>query len=267
MKIAIYQPHHDQSQKLTPEFQGVLNPNIDDNDWHIQNYLGVCKIAETQKMDYWGTFNSDWQNLIPGYSANDIINHVNENPDNDVYVFTAFSFLDANIYNVWEQGQWCHPEIIKLASSILNKMGYDPDLVKQPMTFAEMSYGQCIIGNKKFWDGWCEFLDKMSEAMFELSDYEKEILNSNADKANTKDNYVPYLVERMLATYLLINRDELSVMPHLDNYEKTLGPELLGRVQDKYNAVADDDQEAIANWVATRRLETGCFDWATYWRT
>ena len=103
MKITIYQPHHDQSQNLTPEFQGVLNPNIDDSDWHIQNYLGVCKIAETQDMDYWGTFNSNWQNLIPGYSASDIINHVNENPDHDVYVFTAYSFLDANIYNVWEQ--------------------------------------------------------------------------------------------------------------------------------------------------------------------
>ncbi len=206
----------------------------------------------------------DRKNLLPGMSVEDIQAFVNDNPDNDVYTFTAYSFLDAHAYNVWEHGQWCHPEIINIMNQVLPLMGLPEFIITQPMTLNEMSYGQCFLGNSKFWTGYLEFLNKFVIACDKLPAEHKELLESQADIQNPQ-NYVPYILERLLATYLMLEKNNLNIMPCSDVYEKNLNSGLLARIQQKYDAVEDNDTEALKQWVATRQLNPGNTDWASDW--
>ena len=264
-KFNIYQPYRtDQEITLTEnEFIPILN-NSDSDFWHYDNYKTMQALAAKAKCKLWGCFDLKWKNLLPGMSVEDIQAFVNDNPDNDVYTFTAYSFLDAHAYNVWEHGQWCHPKIINIMNQVLPLMGLPEFIITQPMTLNEMSYGQCFLGNSKFWTGYLEFLNKFVIACDKLPAEHKELLESQADIQNPQ-NYVPYILERLLATYLMLEKNNLNIMPCSDVYEKNLNSGLLARIQQKYDAVEDNDTEALKQWVATRQLNPGNTDWASDW--
>jgi hypothetical protein len=263
--MKIYQPYTDRPETLIQDDTFVGLENTQDNPfWHYQNNKKVAELAAGQ--DLTGHFHRNWIDMLPGTSAMDIVKHVQDNPGYDVYTFSAHAFLDSNIYNEWEQGQWCHKEIITLAEAILDKMGLDKNIVHEPMTICELSFGQCVIGNEKFWSGYSKFLTDATDAINSLNDYMNSLLYSDADPNQPGNPYHSFIFERLLATYLLINRDHLEVLPYLDYYERVLPEQNILRIQQKYDAVINQDVQALAEWVDNRTLQSGNFDWARFWR-
>jgi len=264
-KINIYQPYRTESELAQTENEFIPVLNKDDNPfWHYNNYKNMQKLAIKAKSNLWGCFGLNWRELLPGFTVENVHNYINENPDNDVYTFTAYSFLDGQAYNVWEQGQWCHPKIVTIMDSILPLMGLSADIITQPMTLNEMSYGQCFIGNTKFWTGYLKFLDNFVAACDKLAPEDKALLNSQAD-GQSSESYVPYILERLLATYLMLEKTNLNIMPCSDIYERYLNDEMLSRIQQKYDAVEENDTEALQQWVATRQINPGNYNWAGDW--
>jgi hypothetical protein len=263
--MQIYQPYTDNLQSLFQDdvFVGLENTQ-DTPFWHAQNNKRVAQLSQGQPLT--GHFHRNWMEMLPGTSAADIIKHVEDNPGYDVYTFSAHAFLDSNIYNEWEQGQWCHKEIITLAEAIMSKMGMDKAIIQEPMTIVELSFGQCVIGNEKFWSGYNKFLCDATDAMDNLNDYMHNLLHSDADPNQPGNPYHSFIFERLLATYLLVQRKELDVLPYLDYYERVLPEQNILRIQQKYDAVMNQDSLALDEWLDTRTLQSGNFDWARFWR-
>ena len=264
-KINIYQPYRTEAELTQTEDDFIPVLNKDDSPfWHYNNYKNMQQLATKAKSKLWGCFGLNWKELIIGFTPDDIQSYIDDNPNNDVYTFTAYCFLDVQAYNVWEQGQWCHPEIINIMNKIFPLMNLPEVIVTQPMTLNEMSYGQCFVGNSKFWTGYLKFLDKFVTACDKLPAEDKVLLTSQADNQSS-ESYVPYILERLLATYLMLEKTNLNIMPCSDIYEKNLNDAMLTRVQQKYDAVEENDTEALKQWVATRQINTGNYNWAGDW--
>ena len=93
MKIKIYQPYyeHNQLDFLDKEFE-PLN-NIENSVPHLREYpinLRCRELAIQGGIDLWGSFSWRWKEKLPGYTARDVIDRIENNPGYDVYFFNGF---------------------------------------------------------------------------------------------------------------------------------------------------------------------------------
>jgi len=173
MSIKIYQAYYqeDQLPNLDPEFTPFDNTvNPVNNLYELYIYKQVRELAEKAGDEMWGVFSWQWKNKLQGPTAKQILDHVQKSKDAgaDVVIFNAYPWDEPEAYNVWEQGEWCHPGIAMLGARILDTMGEDYNLVMQPMDYTTYLAANYFVGNKVFWDGLLAFLDKFVAALDEL---------------------------------------------------------------------------------------------------
>jgi hypothetical protein len=264
MSIKIYQAyyHENQISHLDPEFTPYDNTeNPVKNLYELYIYHQVRQLAQSEGVDLWGVFSWQWKNKMPGVVASEVIQVANQGEQNGAgaIIFNAFPFDEVMAYNVWEQGEWCHPGICDLARQLLTIMGENPDLVCEPMDHRTYLTANYFIGDCKFWDGLLEFLDRFKAAIPLLSKECQEKLFSSAGYApNPKLDYTGFICERMISTYLVKELDNLdkrlfSVLPDwpLEQYKDK---PIVKLIDLKRYAVKNRDSSAMHEWNLIRPL-------------
>lgn len=248
MSTRIYQAYYQDSQKIhldpnfTP-FDNRVNPVSNLYERYI--YQQTAEISRRDNIDLWGTFSWQWRKKLIGPNSEDILNFINNNPGNDVYIFNPYPQLESISYNVWEQGEWCHPNIIHLSRAILNLMGEDPDLVEQPMTRETYLTANYFVATNIVWSGLLEFLDRYVLAISSLDETNTKLLLSSAGYGpNMSLNYTGFICERLISTYF-IKHPEFKIKPWA-------GPENLSDL--KMLAVKTKNKDSILEW---NRLRSG----------
>jgi hypothetical protein len=255
----------DQRSELDNEFtpfDNTANPVVNFHEYYI--YKQIYKEAAKTNEDLWGHFSWQWKKKIPKCTAEMIIETININQGADVYTFHPWPIDTAETWNVWEQGQWCHPNIITLAQQILPLMNLDPKIIQLPMGSREFLCGNYFVGNKQFWDRLLKFLDTFVDACENLNEPYRYILNQSAQyEPNIKLNYKGFLCERMISTFLLLNKD-LKVRPFLEIYNQTLIENYRKVVVFKDQAIENGDRASLELYVNDRPKPKG-YNWAKDW--
>ena len=214
MSTRIYQAFYrdDQLPLLDSEFTPYDNrANPVANLYEHYIYHQTAKLSKHDGIKMWGTVSWQWKNKLHGVSAQQLIDKINGDSNADVFIFNPFMHDEAVSFNVWEQGQWCHPYILHLGRKLLELMGEDPSLVEKPMTRETYLAANYFVGNEKFWDGLLDFLDRFVEAIPQLNDADAALLRSSAGYGpNGALDHSGFICERLISTYL-ISRNDLRI--------------------------------------------------------
>lgn len=248
MKIKIYQSYYDDShiEHLDQEFSPLDNRNSPTwylNEQPIQVRCYDLENSTEEKSDLWGLFSWAWKNKFTGLQAKDILNQINDNPGYDVYLFNPFGWLETISYNMWEQGESCHPHLIPLAAELFPLMGLSHDLLIQPMDCTNTCWGSYYVGNDKFWKEWMQFGEKYINSIPKLSPTTQQIHNSSANYKGF--DYFPFVYERLFSTFLLANKGKFNVYHYQHNSSTLEDPELRKL---KADAILEKNMDKLKEW-------------------
>lgn len=250
MSTRIYQAYYQDSQKihLDPNFTPFDNrTNPVSNLYERYIYQQTAEISRRDDIDLWGTFSWQWRKKLIGPNSEDILSFINNNPGNDIYIFNAYPQNEAISYNVWEQGEWCHPNIIHLSQRLLELMDENPELVEQPMTRETYLTANYFVATNTVWTGLLEFLDRFVLAISKLNNTDTQMLLSSANYGPNRNlDYTGFICERLISTYF-IKHPEFKIKPWA-------GSEHLSDL--KLLAVQTKNKELIVNW-NNKRHSTG----------
>jgi hypothetical protein len=250
MSIKIFQAYYREDQKefLEPEFTPFDNTNNPvKNLYEHYIYHQVYKQAVDQGLDKWGVFSWQWRKKLQHIEPNEILGIVGQLETTDVTIFNAYPNDELIAYNVWEQGEWSHPGIIDLGRKLLTIMGEHPDLVELPMGRDVYCAANYFVGNKKFWDGLLEFLDRFVKSIDHLNEEDTAKLYSSAGyEPNPNLDYTGFICERLISTYLLLNQKNL----HISAWVPYDHPDSA----DKHNAIVTGDRSAMFAWDFKREI-------------
>lgn len=267
-KINIYQLYfkEEHRQYLNPlyiPYDNTANPAPTLREYPLLK--DCCRLAIADGADLWGGVS--WNYRMKFSSGDRIIsddlfhNHIKANPGYDAYFFNPFTNHVPLVYNVWEQGQWCHPHIIAIMEKIYPLMGIDPKVLTIPQTRSNIFWGSMCIANKNFWNGYINHAEEFISAIQKLDPYTKYLYDGSTGYVDSTINYFSFIQERLMATYLA--NSGLKVMPFHINED--IAEDWVIQL----NALKDRGD--WTNWLITRneilpKIYPGNnIDWASWW--
>lgn len=275
--MKIFQAYYKEEQKtlldleFTP-YDNTANPVVNLHEYHIYNK--IYEEAQNTNEDLWGHFSWKWRTRIEGVSAQQIIDIINLDKSYDVYTFNPYPQQMIKYWNIWEQGQLCHPLILELTEKIFNDMGIDPLILQKPMGIEHYLCCNYFIGNKKFWDGLLLFLAKFVDVIDKFEGVWLEKLNTNADyRLNPDLNYRGFICERLIGTYLLMN-PQIKVRPFIElcqreihfnpSFEEILNLKQIGTVTKNRDSLRQylEKRPALVDPNGEGKV---CYNWGNDW--
>lgn len=268
MKFRIYQPFFDQSHLagLDREFEHVDHmdnpaPTLREHPINLKCY----DRAVAEGLDVWGMFSWKWRQKLPSLTAQAVIDYVADNPDYDIYFFNPFTEQEVYCYNVWEQGQWCHPAILEICEELFPAIGLDPELLYQPMACDTMCWANYYMGNKTFWDEWLALIDRYIKKLPQLSPRVQALHESGANYGPFPDlNYFAFIHERLFSTYLLANKHRFRIKAYHHGWQN-LGKDANIMRNLKLQAIEHHSKSMLEEWNRLRTPLVGGRNWGAEW--
>jgi len=264
MKLKIYQAYYDAAQKeqLDNEFtplDNTANPTPELVEYAIN--LKTQEMALAQGLDMWGTFSWRWKEKIRLLSAQDVVTRIENNPGYDVYFFNGYYDQTVLAYNVWEQGQWHHKNMLQICEYLFPKLGIDVTIMFQPMSEDHMVFACYCVATKEFWAG---FMDLTKRYYDEIEKFPAEIKALHDDNAAYPNGlsfgYFPFIHERLFSTYLFLNQHKFKVLPYHDGkaqFSVEAGLDKLSTL--KETALINQDTNLLDQWRQLRNQFTQNF--------
>lgn len=169
----IHQVYYNESQlpKLHPGFIPFNNiPNMDTPyrqfyEYPILKYLQL-KYVRDKYDGLWGyvswRFEEKLKSCRSHLTAKDYCNWIEKNPGYDFYHLNTLSCHLRNFnYNVFEQGEYCHPGMIDFFNRLINLRGWNFDLLNYDPQFSMTCH--YYVMTTKTWGDWLTFLDDTLE--------------------------------------------------------------------------------------------------------
>jgi hypothetical protein len=268
MNLKIFQAyyHNDQLPYLDKEFLTLNNTaNLDPRRREYPIFLQANTKAKELSLDYWGYVSWRWKQKLPGLTANDLLNLVSDNPGHDVYIFNPYAQYAVACINVWEQGLNCHPDIIQIMHHVCPKIGIDLRYLYQLQHPDTIYFGLYCVGNDKFWNGFLDLARRYDRCLTELPKHIQDAHESSARYTPHPDlGYFPFIHERLLTTYINMNKDKLKVF----SYQH--GKDQLGYLYDKFYflktmAIKYQSQEIYEEWKSLRKMINWSINNGEYW--
>jgi hypothetical protein len=212
-KIKIYQIFYSNQtfEALDPGFIPLDNsdgPKDWMEYWAIREYFLNNEVGLN---DLIGFFSPRFKEKT-GLESSHVFEHINNNPDADIYLFNPYYHLAAWHTNVFLQGEISHPGLIDLTNKLLQQIEIDIDTSKLIMSSLNTVFCNYFVANINFWKDWlstCEYI-------FSTSQKEKE---SGDIALSAKTNYLRgdyemqiFLIER-IASLLLADVKKWRICP------------------------------------------------------
>lgn len=139
-----------------------------------------------------------------GLNGSTFIDFINANPDYDVWFINPFPQYLYMSFNIWEQGEFFHPGLIKRASRVFSTAGMEIDLTAFPRSTAKtLSFSNFWAGTPKFWDRFMTDVNVLMRA----TDSIPEMLELAPYHLDQPAPYYPFFFERYFTTFLVRNPD------------------------------------------------------------
>lgn len=224
MNLRIYQAYYlpNQITSIDPNFVPYNNSQSQKHQYReYPIFLDIRERCINDNIDKWGYFSWKFKDKMPGLTSATIIKQIEDNPNNDVYFWNPFSNYAVTAFNVWEQGQFFHKDLLEIMEYIFPKIGIDKEYLYRPMLPEVIYFGLYCVGNKKFWDGFLNLAGRYHDCIDNLPDRIKDLHNGSAGYPNFPDLwYFPFIHERLLSTYLSLNYNDLSIYSYHHDYKK-----------------------------------------------
>jgi len=277
MKTKIWQLYfrNDQLPHLLPGFTPFDNTANLTPDLREYPLIKQCRdLALDEGIDLWGAIPWSWYDKCSLDHAG-FLTHIDRNPGYDVYFFNPFANHMPIVYNVWEQGQWCHPNMVAIMEEIFSLMGY-PNALYQPMSRADIFWGSVCIGNEKFWDQYFIFADRYIEAIDQLTPEGRRMHDGDTSYRGTSLTHFSFIQERLMSTFVSLNTNGLKIMPyqHCENFfgpEGTIGTKLFSLSMLKTIGIERREPYILNQWRHLRNqvkpmlYPNQNIDWAEKW--
>ncbi len=240
---------------LTP-FDNTANEKPELREYH--SFVKAIENGSTDGLDAWGFLGPRWEAKLK-YSADEIKYTIDQNPNNDVWIFNHARAINALTYNVWEQGEYHHKGLREVAGEILNTAGFDSSPLNAFMTERNTCYCSYFVARKEFWKDYINFLSRIIDAIDNLPEDVKKLYNSSANYARDNTlNMFPFLIERLFSTFLVLKHDKYKV--HAKPYDYSVYNNQVGDFTSTLyslnvlkNQVIEQESEILFNaWNAIR---------------
>jgi len=193
-------------------------PQLYETYWMLRLY----ESGSPKNCDYSGLFS--WRFFSKGkIPGSKFIEFVKKNPGFDVYFINPFPLLAYLFFNIWDEGEQCHPGLVNLSQSLMERAKY-------PISIADMGrndhntllYCNYWVGNINFWDTYMAFIQPLFSCCtnwnegdgpnpyFGLTVYE-----------GRRIPFFPFIFERLFSTLLFINNN-ITVCPFSRTFEEIL---------------------------------------------
>jgi hypothetical protein len=237
-------------------FDNTANEKPELREYH--SFVKATENGSTDGLDAWGFLGPRWEAKLK-YSADEIKRAIDENLENDVWIFNHARAVNSLTYNVWEQGEFFHKGLRKVAEEVLTVAGFDNSVINAFMTEHNTCYCSYFVARKEFWKDYIDFLSRIIVATDALPEDVKEIYNNSANYARDNTlNMFPFLVERLFSTFLVLRHSKYKVYakPYdYSVYESQVGEftRVLHSLNVLKNHVVEQDSEITFNaWNAIR---------------
>jgi hypothetical protein len=215
--VCFKQEHFDNLDKNFTPFN-----NMENKFPRMREYPLLLRAYEENKdnpdIDAWGLFGpkflKKWR--LP---SDTLVNAIENNPDNDIWLFNHARIISSITLNVWEQTEYLNG-MRTLAEYVFKKLEI-PAEVLRTMTYSDITvYCHYVVAKKSFWNEYIPFLKKIKYELDILPPNLKEILNRNANYHDDSNlNYFPFIIERMLTTFLVLNKKQFKIYADPYNFE------------------------------------------------
>jgi hypothetical protein len=126
---------------------------------------------------------------------------IDNNPDFDVWFVNPRPALFYLSYNIWEQGELCHPGLCERAAQVFKAANIEIDLGNFPRsTKGTLLFSNFWVGTARFWDLFMPFVEHISKHAEKIAG-----VTDQAFYFGIRTSYWPFLFERLFTTFLLIH--------------------------------------------------------------
>ena len=178
-----------------------------------------------------------------GLGAEQIAGFIDQQPDNDAYLFFPFTRDAACFLNVFEEGEFRHPGLLQLAQDYLEAVGLSLDLREFVTDFGAVAHTGYVIARPVFWKTWFD----LTEKVFELAESGNSALAQrlNAPSAGTPQATMKSLLTERIASLVLALDQQLRIAV-FDHAKLPLSDLGLLAYQDKLSALDGMKRDYLA---------------------
>lgn len=208
----LYQSYYNPAQLcgLDPEFTPLNNVDCPNPELRERPIFQTMHATAIDRI--YGYISWKWKEKIRNTSGKDLLAEINDNPDNDVYVFNPYPGLSAFEFNSWTHGERCHPGMLEIVEHAFPLMGLNPELIYQPMPSKIMFFGLYCAGIRVWWDEVLKLGDELLNAVSRMPSHVQDKYHSSANYApDPKLGFFPFIHERLLSTILQVNYKKFRI--------------------------------------------------------
>lgn len=247
MSVSVYQIQY------SDNVIGGFDPDFKKYDCRAHPESAKREIAHMQRFfneGIWKDNDSQYIGLVsPKFNekcklrGNEFIQWIESNPGYDVYFINPFPQLGYFHFNTWEQGEYWHPGLLKLADQLFKTAGLEIQTKNLPRNNkSTLLYSNYWVANERFWGKFMSFISKFTDAIESLEEKEKNDFFATAPHY-AHATYYPFIFERMFSTFLNIDKS-FKCLPY--PYEKK---HLLSQCANEFESlIINNWSELIDNW-------------------
>ncbi|NCQ52070.1 hypothetical protein GW796_09285 [archaeon] len=192
-------PYNNSNPDKPFEFEyGVMRKLYKNFDFEKEKYLGVLswKFKEKSRID-----------------PSKLVLWLDKNKKKDVYTINPFYMLNKRYKSLWEQGEYFNPGIKNITKELLERANINLDL-ERSHSAKVACYCNYWVANKKFWDLYMSYTEKLYEEMYN-SDEEmyKKLFIEKADK-EINSGMFSFIMKRMFSSVLEKHQNEFKILPY-----------------------------------------------------
>jgi hypothetical protein len=233
MLCRIYQSYYlpEQQQVLDPAF--VALPNISNFLPELREYPLIQAVHDRCQWDQvpvYGMFSWQWSRKWPGMTGQAVHDWIQQQPKADAYFFNPWGHDTHMIYNLWEQGEWCHPGMIGVLEWLFEQWQMDPDWIRRPQARDHMTWCNFIVAGAEFWNRWLHLVRRYLQVRPCMPDHLRQA-HDHTVYGPAQLSLFPFIVERVASLIAQTSPDLVIRTCHCERNGSAAGHVVQARAQ------------------------------------
>lgn len=181
--------------------------------------------------DYFGLLSPKFGDKT-GLTSIDVTQFIQDNPNQDIYLFNPFPMLVYMYLNMWVHAENVHLGLLDITDELFKKSNFDFEVSSlHRQNVHQVTYCNCWVAKKTYFDKYISLLKKMDKTIDENQVLRSKIFEFT-EYANEKACFYPFIFERVLSTFLYLN-PEIKSLPY-KYQDKDIVTNRLNRIERKF---------------------------------